>query len=38
MPTVRENSRHRFYYLPYDKSRWFKTTSVNDVFDVQMKG
>lgn len=26
------------YYLPYGKFPWFKTASVNDVFDVQMKG
>lgn len=26
------------YYLPYGKFLWFKTASVSDVFDVQMKG
>ena len=26
------------YYLPYGKFPWFKTASVSDVFDVQMKG
>lgn len=26
------------YYLPYGKFPWFKTASVNDVFNVQMKG
>ena len=26
------------YYLPYGKFSWFKTASVSDVFDVQMKG
>ena len=26
------------YYLTYGKFTWFKTASVSDVFDVQMKG
>ena len=26
------------YYLPFGKFPWFKTASVSDVFDVQMKG
>lgn len=26
------------YYLSYGKFPWFKTASVSDVFDVQMKG
>ena len=26
------------YYLSYGKFPWFKTASVRDVFDVQMKG
>ena len=26
------------YYLSYGKFPWFKTASVADVFDVQMKG
>ena len=25
------------YYLPYGKFPWFKTASVSDVFEVQMK-
>ena len=26
------------YYLPYSKFPWFRTATVADVFDVQMKG